>query len=45
MKLICSITTIIEWGKASQGSILPHIFAVLGDVSAAETKAKISVRM
>ena len=44
-KLICSIATIIERGKASQGSILPHIFAVLGIVCEADTKAKMSVRM
>ena len=41
MKLICSIATIIERGKASQGSILPHKFAVLGVVCGADTKAKI----
>ena len=28
-------------GKASQGSILPHKFAVLGIVCGADTKAKI----
>ena len=44
MKLICSITTIIEKGKASQRSILPHIFALLSRVCGADTKAKILVR-
>ena len=42
MKLICSIATIIE---RSKGIVLPHIFAVLGVVRGANTKAKIWVRM
>ena len=33
-----------QW-KASQGSILTRIFAVIGVVCGADTKAKISVRM
>ena len=43
IKLICSIATImiIEQGKAGQGSILPHKFAVLGVVCGADAKAKI----
>ena len=39
MKLICLIATIIE--QAKQDGILPHIFAVLGIVCGADTKAKI----
>ena len=44
MKLICLITMIIERGKASQRSILPHIFALFGRVCGADTKATILVR-
>ena len=44
MKLICSIAMIIKQGKASQGSISPHIFPVLGVVCGADKKAKITVQ-
>ena len=44
MKLICSIATIIERGKAKV-HILPHIFAVLDVVCGADTKAKIKIKI
>ena len=45
MKLFVQSPRASSGAKASQGSILPHIIAVLGVACGAGTRAKISVRV